>query len=558
MNSATPAPTCSCGISAGAFAASPVLGPFKYGFADIRRSLHDVLRPPVILGTLLILLAGYGYAALVPALDMDDLALNVYQDGGEFLRQGRFTTWLLQALTGIMRYQRFWPEVFASVFLAFSALLLVSIFNLAACRPADPFSSLLFVGGMCLWPSHVEILMFSNQCGIGLGFFLCAAALAFSTRHLLLGWRSGLPGAAGTAVCLCFALGIYESFAAVWLTLVFAFLLLLAENNSTFSHSLPRVVSAVLRGVWPLALAIVLRKGVSSLLAFLFGVSGSNTTSATSIYWFRRNSVKEALLIFVREWANNYAALFFSVAAITLLDLACLALLVRLFRVRRGFGHVLLTCGLIVSQFAIGILQGTGSQLARLTQSFAVFVPFAACLLLGPYFHKAGKKRVLALVLSASILVVEGFELNRTFLFDRARWHYEENILLSVASQLDELDPSRELPVAFCGEIELSPELHKKALIPLNTPTYSAAYCISLLFGGPLGELYRYESPMTLVINWAQVAFGTNEQMYILMDQIGRPCVPVEPQVQADAEKLAAVLPGESVTKQDGYLLVVF
>ncbi|HJA26539.1 MAG TPA: glucosyltransferase domain-containing protein [Candidatus Fournierella merdigallinarum] len=529
-----------------------------YSFADIRRSFYRVARPSVILGTLVILLAGYGYAALVPALDMDDLALNVYQDSGEFLRQGRFTTWLLQATTGIMRYQRFWPEVFAAVFLALAALLLVSILNLAAHRSASVFSSLLFVGAMCLWPYHAEILMFSSLCGMGLCFFLCATALAFSTGHISQGWRVGIPGALGAAVCLCFALGTYESFAAVWLSLVFAFLLLIAESDNISPLSIPRVVGMVIRGVWPLALAIVLRKGVSSLLALIFGVSGENTTSATSIYWFNRASVKDALLIFFREWANNYVALFFSVAAIALLDLACLALLIRLFRIRRGAGHVLLSFGLILSQFAIGILQGTGSQLARLTQSFAVFVPFVAWLVLEPYLRQTNWKRILALLLSVFILVIEGVSLNQTFLFNRARWHYEEGILQDVASQLDKLDPSRELPVAFCGELELSPELHDQALIPLNTPSYSAAYFISLALGGPLGELYRYGSPMTLVVNWAQVAFGTNEQMYILMDEIGRPCIPAGQQTQMAAENIAATLPDGSVTAQDGYLLVVF
>lgn len=142
---------------------------------------------------LLAVLWGYGYAMNTPAVDMDDLAIATYQQGGEFLRQGRITVWLLQALTGIMTYQHFWPELFFALSLVLAGILLAAVLYTAARRQAKQPGAQLLAAGLLLWPYHGEILMYSNQCGVGFGYLLCALALALALPHLLCGWRNSLP-----------------------------------------------------------------------------------------------------------------------------------------------------------------------------------------------------------------------------------------------------------------------------------------------------------------------------------------------------------------------------
>ena len=80
---------------------------------------------------------------------MDDLAIATYQQGGEFLRQGRITVWLLQALTGIMTYQRFWPELFFALSLVLAGILLAAVLYTAARRQAkQPGAQLLAALGL--------------------------------------------------------------------------------------------------------------------------------------------------------------------------------------------------------------------------------------------------------------------------------------------------------------------------------------------------------------------------------------------------------------------------
>ena len=79
--------------------------------------------------------------------------------------------------------------------------------------------------------------------------------------------------------------------------------------------------------------------------------------------------------------------------------------------------------------------------------------------------------------------------------------------------------------------------------------------------GGVVGELFRYENPQTMVVAWAQGAFGTHEQTYRLMELAGRSCAAPTAAQQLAGEQLAESLPvwpaEGSVSLQDGYLLVL-
>lgn len=514
-------------------------------------ALQALVRRPLLWAALAACAAvGYGYAMAVPAVDMDDLAIATYQQGGEFLRQGRFTVFLLQAATGIMEYRAFWPELFAAVCLALAGVVFAAAVYGAAGRIPRTAGAVLLACGLLLWPYHAEILMYSNQCGIGLGYLLCAGAACLVFAHRDGGWGRGLPGAAGAVVCLALALGLYESFAPVWLTMVFALGLLEPVVR------LRAAVGRLARGLWPLAAGLVLRAGVSAALRAALGVTGSDGTASKTIFWFRRDSLQDALLIPVREFLGKYAAEALAVPALALLALACLGLL--LWAAPRP-GRRLWALGLLVSQFSLGLLQGTGAQMARASQCFALFVPFVAWLWLAPSLDAPQKpvRRGLCALLAAVLLGTEAWALTDDFRFGRDRWQYEAVLLDRVAADVTALDPGGALPVVFSGEVELSPELEARAAIPAGHPAYTAAWVIASVFGGAQGTLYRYENPQTLVINWAQTAFGSHEQMYLLMEQLGHEYLRPSPEQQSAGDTLADTLPA-GVTLQDGYVLVVF
>ena len=294
-----------------------------------------------------------------------------------------------------------------------------------------------------------------------------------------------------------------------------------------------------------MAAALVLRKGLTALLCAANGVSGQDGTASKTIFWFQRDSVRAAVVIPVREWLTNYLARAFGIPALALLAFASWAVVLWVLRHRGGNGRALFAAGLIVSQFSLGILQGTGAQMARAVQCFAVFVPFAAWLWLAPALDRGkqgGAKAIICAALAGAMLAVELISLTGTIRYNRDRWQYEERLLIKTADELNDLDPAGTLPVAFVGQAELSPELQDRLVIPAANPAYKAAYLIYTVLGGPLGDLDRYENPQTMVINWAQDAFGGKEQIALLMQQVGRPCALADADQQDAADTPAQAI----------------
>lgn len=508
--------------------------------ADELRTLAK--RPALWAGLAALAACGYGYAMSRCAVGIDDLAIDTYM-GGVFLLQSRVTEYLL-GLTGLLNCQPFWPELFAAVCLALAGMVLAAVVYAAAHRAPSTGGALLLAGGLLLFPFHAEAFAYSNLILTAFGLLLAAAALALCMRHILQGGGI-LPALAG-CVCLAFSLGCYESMAQAWLTLVAVLLFTDAAFAPKASRRWHWWALPLVRGLWPLAAGLVLRAGLSRALCLALGVTGSDGAAAKTIYWTRRGSAAEALRIFLREFLCYYGARALAVPALALVLLACLGLVVWTAVRRRGNGCGVLAAGLLLTVFAMGILQGTGSQMARASQSFAVFVPFVCWLAV------QSRPRLPAAALAAALLAVECLALNAAFRADRVRWQYEETLLRTAAAQLDALNPDRTLPVAFAGVPELPDEVTRR--LPEGHPAYKAEWVLSVTLGMPMGDLYPYEEVTHSVIEWAQSAFGGHEQMYLLMDYIGRPCVRCTPEQQAAAD--AAELAPGTVTALENCLVV--
>lgn len=501
-------------------------------------------RPALWAGLAVLILCGYGYAMSRCAVGIDDLAIDTYLGGG-FLLQSRITQYLL-GLTGLLHCRTLWPELIAAVCLALAGVVLAGVVYAAAQRTPSAAGALLLAGGLLLYPFHGETFAYSNQIATAPGLLLAAGALALCMDHILRG--AGLGRALAGCVCLAFSLGCYESMAQVWLTLVMLLLFTCAAFAPKASRRWHWWLLPLGRGLWPLAAGLLLRAGLSKALCLALGVTGTDGAAAKTIYWTRRGSLAEALRVFLREFLCYYGARALAVPALALLVLACAALVVWTAVRRRGNGCGVLAAGLLLTLFAMGILQGTGSQMARASQSLAVFVPFAAWLVVQDC------PRLPAAAVGAALLAVECLSLNAVFRADRLRWQYEETLLQTAAARLDELDPAGALPVAFTGVPELPDEVTRR--LPGDHPAYKAEWVLSVTLGMPMGDLYPYEEVTRSVIEWAQSAFGGHEQIYLLMDYAGRPCVRCTPDQQAAADALAEQLDPGSVTAQDGLLIV--
>ena len=241
---------------------------------SVRRTLAQLARQPLYWAGLAALLAlGYAYAMGTSAVGVDDLAIATYQQGGGFLRQSRITEWLVQALTGLLAYQRFWPEFWAAVCLALAGTGLAAVVYTAAARTPTAGGALLLAGGGLLFPFHAEAFAYSNLCITGLGMLLAVAALAAGWPFVAGGRRTAAAPAA--CVLLALSVGCYESLAQVWLALLFVLLLTLAAFAPRRSVGAFWWLPAALRGALLLAAALAVRGALAGALRLALGVTGA-------------------------------------------------------------------------------------------------------------------------------------------------------------------------------------------------------------------------------------------------------------------------------------------
>ena len=136
---------------------------------SVRRTLAQLARQPLYWAGLAALLAlGYAYAMGTSAVGVDDLAIATYQQGGGFLRQSRITEWLVQALTGLLAYQRFWPEFWAAVCLALAGTGLAAVVYTAAARTPTAGGALLLccAAGLSLPALRCRIILLKTKSAI--------------------------------------------------------------------------------------------------------------------------------------------------------------------------------------------------------------------------------------------------------------------------------------------------------------------------------------------------------------------------------------------------------
>ena len=249
---------------------------------SVRRTLAQLARQPLYWAGLAALLAlGYAYAMGTSAVGVDDLAIATYQQGGGFLRQSRITEWLVQALTGLLAYQRFWPEFWAAVCLALAGTGLAAVVYTAAARTPTAGGALLLAGGGLLFPFHAEAFAYSNLCITGLGMLLAVAALAAGWPFVAGGRRTAAAPAA--CVLLALSVGCYESLAQVWLALLFVLLLTLAAFAPRRSVGAFWWLPAALRGALLLAAALAVRGALAGALRLALGVTRADGAAAGTI-----------------------------------------------------------------------------------------------------------------------------------------------------------------------------------------------------------------------------------------------------------------------------------
>ncbi len=397
----------------------------------------------------LTLILAYGFYACHYTVHIDQ---NVpeYYNGTYLINAGRWAAPLIHLFTNWMSFSPFWHTVVMALLL-FAAAVVWSVLFSEASGGKLSNTALLFFSTIFVSYPVIEAQLTYPILNIALCYLLTPASL-----HLLMSAFVEKTGRV-RRIILAFvflvpAVDMYESFACVYLTGLFAILLLMFFFRKNCFKCKKDYIVFFVAVVLFLAAAILTDLLISKLLNYIlcretrFGY-GPNT----KIYWFSDHPIKVAkrllmmmiTLLLVAGISVPFVLLFLvsGFVGAVLMIVMCVK--------KRSAVPILLYMGLLSSVLSLSIVVGRMTPFRQM-QSLSVFVPFVLMLI----YQLCGKKRITRILISCVLIVIvmnQTMDINNYAVDNYERHTYEISMLKDVGDELMQHDV-RNKPVVFMAD----------------------------------------------------------------------------------------------------------
>ena len=175
-----------------------------------------------LIGLALLAAGGYGFRLSHPVSGVDDICAGLYFVDGLVAIIGRWPLFLLGQLFPIGHYAPFLMDLWVFFLMVAAAILWCALLQHILDRPLSTWACLVFSGAFVNFALNSEVFIYYLHNGAGLGNCLIPLSLylVYSDRRLDLksGKKRHVLLTMGATALLTVAIGLYESFASVFLT----------------------------------------------------------------------------------------------------------------------------------------------------------------------------------------------------------------------------------------------------------------------------------------------------------------------------------------------------
>ena len=175
-----------------------------------------------LIGLALLAAGGYGFRLSHPVSGVDDICAGLYFVDGLVAIIGRWPLFLLGQLFPIGHYAPFLMDLLGVFLMVAAAILWCALLQHILDRPLSTWACLVFSGAFVNFALNSEVFIYYLHNGAGLGSCLIPLSLylVYSDRRLDLksGKKRHVLLTMGATALLTVAIGLYESFASVFLT----------------------------------------------------------------------------------------------------------------------------------------------------------------------------------------------------------------------------------------------------------------------------------------------------------------------------------------------------
>lgn len=466
---------------------------------------------------------------------------------------GRWPLFLLGQLFPIGHYAPFLMDLLGVFLMAAAAILWCALLQHILGRRLSTGACLVFSGAFVNFALNSEVFIYYLHNGAGLGSCLIPLSLylVYSDRRLDLksGKKRHVLLTIGATALLTVAIGLYESFASVFLTGLC--LIMLADGLSLDRMQATkwrRTALSLCYSARLMVYAMVFRSAITQILRGLIPLDYSYYRSPLSVSWLFQPGAGAQLHKLWESFLRQYlypglASPSLFLVLVALVGFLLVGIIGTARKKRTTF--LLWAVGACLSPFALSLISGQ-LQMQRSCQALPLFA--GAALLGGWLLAERWKNQWTKCAVAALIAVVllnVTIEIHGFFSGNYSLRMSEYRILDRVAADLQRDYPLTEKPVLFVG----SPNaryyvLEPGLLITQDRLGYSVA---SALLGIEDSAISVAQSPAIKLIPWAEQAFpgiyGVNGCLPQIFAQQGCPVLRGTAAQYTAAKEIAETMP---------------
>ncbi len=412
--------------------------------------------------TLLVVIAmvlAYGFYCTSYTINVDDV-FDSFWNGGRLIAAGRFTGYLIQAVTGFMTYSPFFTIFLALCLYFISGLTMAVVINNSAGGKLS--SNALFV----FWIIFVTYPLISEQIVYPIIVLLALGYLMITLSVYLINCffsSKSISNILLAVLLIVLSVDFYEAFASVFLTLMMVtvivrFYFFGEEKGTAFKNIAFRIITATVI----LIVAIIIRFLISkAALLIYYGTTHAGYGGNNQVYW-NQIGVFDCLIWLIRTvffyyfWAGvNYLPIFtFAMCSL----IGFIVFLILSFK-RKSILPILAYCLLLAATLSLNVIMGIAAYYT-MAQSLVVFVSFIVTVV---YFLTEKKKplRIVVTVIICVLVLNQAKTLNNWSVSNYERHSYEMSVVDNIGQELEENYDVKNKPVVFIGSDD-SPHIPDK------------------------------------------------------------------------------------------------
>ncbi len=416
----------------------------------------------------------YGYFVTHSSIGMDDTAIETYFVNGFAPYVGRWTLFLLNRIFNFATYTPYFMDILGVALLCLASYLFCVLWTRISGGKIHTLSLIAFATIFITYPLIGEVYIFYLHNGISLSFLLMAFTGLAWWDYLSRGNRRQLIW---MTIFLSLAIGCYEAFATVYVTLICGIYILGIIKETIENKKLKIWLKDLTFAILPLISAMLIRTIAYSAICAALGLDTSARDMSTLYLWFvnpplvlLKDLIYQFLIRFVCNGEYIFGVKVFAVTTVAFI-LSSLTYMIA----KKKWILLLFGTGILAGPWLLIFLQLVITPY-RATQALMLFIAFGWLICLEYLFLNNWKKWTKGIQVSAAIILSivvfrQAFELHQYFYIDAAKDEYNKAYCHELAQELlRNYDTSK--PVIFIGQRQMTKAFSNQLYLPFNSQEY--------------------------------------------------------------------------------------